>query len=415
MARTTKPLTNTEVKQAKPKEKVYTLSDGGGLQLRVKPNGSKLWLFDYLRPYTKKRTSLSFGSYPAISIAEARSKRNDARELLAKDIDPKEHRDETSRLNDIAHNNTLEHIAKKWLELKKASVSGNHATDTWRSLELHIFPDLGKVPIHKITAVKAIEVIEPIAAKGSLETVKRLCQRLNEIMIYSVNAGIIENNPLSGISKAFQLPVKQHLPTLKPEELPSLMSALSLANIKVTTRCLIEWQLHTMVRPSEAAGTRWDEIDLEKGLWDIPKERMKQKKAHVVPLTPQCIEILGVMKSISSRSEFVFPSDRIPKTHTNSQTANMALKRMGFDKQLVAHGLRSLASTALNEQGFDADVIEAALAHTGKNEVRNAYNRTNYLERRKPVMSWWSDYIDKAATGNMSMTGKKGLKIVAHG
>jgi len=412
MARVTKPLTNTEVKQAKPKEKEFNLVDGNGLALRVKPNGSKLWVFNYLRPYTKKRTSLSFGSYPAISLAEARAKKNDARELLAKDIDPKEHRDETSRLNDIAHNNTLGHIAEKWLEVKKSSVSENHATDTWRSLELHIFPSLGNVPIHKISAVKAIEIIEPIAAKGSLETVKRLCQRLNEIMIYAVNAGIVENNPLSGISKAFQLPIKQHLPTLTPEQLPQLMTALSQASIKITTRCLIEWQLHTMVRPSEAAGTRWDEIDLERGLWDITKERMKQKKPHIVPLTAQVIELLEVMKPISSRSEFVFPSDRNPKTHTNSQTANMALKRMGFDKQLVAHGLRSLASTVLNEQGFDADVIEAALAHTGKNEVRNAYNRTNYLERRKPVMTWWSDYIDDAATGNMSMTGKKGLKLV---
>ncbi|TXK93188.1 hypothetical protein BMR10_16430 [Methylococcaceae bacterium CS4] len=192
------------------------------------------------------------------------------------------------------------------------------------------------------------------------------------------------------------------------------MSTLSRASIKLTTRCLIEWQLHTMVRPSEAAGTRWDEIDFDNGLWNIPIERMKQKKAHIVPLTPQCLAILEVMKPISSRSEYVFPSDRNPKTHTNSQTANMALKRMGFDKQLVAHGLRSLASTALNEQGFDGDVIEAALAHTGKNEVRNAYNRANYLERRKPVMDWWSNYIDEAATGNMSMTSKKGLKIVAH-
>ena len=195
MARVTKPLTNTEVKQAKPKDKEFNLVDGNGLALRVKPNGSKLWVFNYVRPYTKKRTSLSFGSYPAISLAEARSKRNETRELLAKDIDPKEHRDEKSRLNDIAHNNTLEHIAKKWLEVKKSTVSDNHAADTWRSLELHIFPNLGKVPIHKITAIKTIDVIEPIAAKGSLETVKRLCQRLNEIMIYAVNTGIIQNNP----------------------------------------------------------------------------------------------------------------------------------------------------------------------------------------------------------------------------
>ena len=139
---------------------------------------------------------------------------------------------------------------------------------------------------------------------------------------------------------------------------------------------------------------------------------MKQKKPHVVPLTQQCIELLEVMKSISTNSQFVFPSDRNPKTHTNPSTAKMALKRMGFDKRLVAHGLRSLVSTVLNEQGFDADVIEAALAHIGKNEVRNAYNRANYLERRKPAMIWWSEYIDEAATGNMSLAGKKGLKMV---
>ena len=135
MARVTKPLTNTEVKQSKPKEKEFNLVDGDGLALRVKPNGSKLWVFNYFRPYTKKRTSLSFGSYPALSLAEARSKRNAAKELLAKDIDPKEHRDETSRLKDIAHNNTLEHIAEKWLEVKKGTVSESHAIDTWRSLE----------------------------------------------------------------------------------------------------------------------------------------------------------------------------------------------------------------------------------------------------------------------------------------
>ena len=414
MARVTKPLTHTEVKQAKPKGKEFNLVDGDGLALRVKPNGSKLWVFNYFRPYTKKRTSLSFGSYPAVSLADARGKRNSAKELLAKDIDPKEHRDEISRLNDVAYNNTLENIASKWLEVKRSSISENHAADTWRSLELHIFPSLGKVPMHKITAVNTIEIIESIAARGSLETVKRLCQRLNEIMVYSVNTGIIPNNPLAGISKAFQQPVKQHLPTLKPEQLPTLMAVLSQASIKYTTRCLIEWQLHTMVRPSEAAGTRWDEIDFDNSLWKIPAGRMKQKKAHTIPLTPQSLALLETMQSISSRSEFVFPSDRTFKMHINSSTANMALKRMGFDKQLVAHGLRSLASTALNEQGFDGDVIEAALAHVGKNEVRNAYNRTDYLERRKPIMVWWSEYIDKAATGNMSLAGKKGLKVVNH-
>ena len=412
MARTTKPLTNTEVKQAKPKEKVYTLSDGGGLQLRIKPNGSKLWLFDYIRPHTKKRTCLSFGLFPALSLADARKKRDEAKALLTKDIDPKEHRDEKNRLTEMAHSNTLTHVAAQWLEVKKTKVTADHAADTWRSLELHIFPSLGEIPIHKITAVKAIDTVKPIAEKGSLETVKRLCQRLNEIMIYAVNTGLITANPLAGISKAFQQPIKQHLPTLKPDQLPTFMKTPSMASIKLTTRCLIEWQLRTMVRPSEAAGTRWDEIDFDSNLWHIPAERMKKKKPHTVPLTPQCIALLEVMKPLSVHCEFVFPSDRNNKTHTHPQTANTALIRMGFGKQLVAHGLRALASTTLNEQGFDPDVIEAALAHTGKNEVRNAYNRADYIERRKPTMTWWNDHIDEAATGNISLTGKKALKVV---
>ena len=412
MARITKPLTNTEVKQAKPKEKEYNLNDGDGLALRVKPNGTKLWIFNYYRPFTTKRTSLSLGTFPTISLAQAREARKKARSLLAKDIDPKEHRDHEARQQELAQKNTLMHIAESWLEVKKASVSADHAADTWRSLELHIFPTLGDVPIHKVNAVGTIDTIRPIAAKGSLETVKRLCQRLNEIMVFAVNSGLVSSNPLAGIGKAFLTPTKRHLPTIHPDELPAFLKKLSRASIKFTTRCLIEWQLHTMVRPGEAAGTRWQEIDLERGLWDIPGERMKRGMRHIVPLSQQAVELLKIMKPISSKSEYVFPSDRSLRQHTNNSTANMAIKRMGYSSKLVAHGLRSIASTVLNEQGFDPDVIEAALAHIGKNEVRNAYNRANYLERRKPVMQWWSDYIDAAAHGSAEFTRTKGLTAV---
>lgn len=174
MARTTKPLNNTEITQAKHKEKIYNLSDGQGLQVRIKPNGSKLWLFDYRQPFTKKRKSISFGSFPELSLAQARAKRTTAKELLIQEIDPQEHRDKQKRISGIAHANTLEHIAAKWLEVKRGSVSTGHAEDTWRSLELHIFPALGKTPAHKIKALKTIEAIQPVAAKGSLETVKRI-------------------------------------------------------------------------------------------------------------------------------------------------------------------------------------------------------------------------------------------------
>lgn len=404
MARTTKPLTNTEVKQAKPKDREYNLADGQGLYLRVKPNASKLWLFNYSRPFTKQRANISLGSFPTLSLAKAREKRQELLELLVEDIDPKHHRDDLARANKDAHTNTLERVFSDWLVVKRTKVTPDYANDIEGSFQLHILPKLGKKPVHKIRAIEAIEIIKPIAAKGSLETVKRLCQRLNEVMVYSVNTGLIESNPLSGIQKAFETPRKRNMPTLRPEQLPELMVVLSNASIKRTTRCLIEWQLHTMVRPSEAAGARWDEIDSTKKLWKIPAKRMKRKKPQIIPLTSQTLILLEVMKPISGGRDHIFPSDRNPRTHINAQTANMALKRMGFGGLLVAHGLRALASTTLNENGFDPDVIEAALAHTDKNEVRGAYNRAEYLERRKSLMSWWSEHIENATKGIVSIS-----------
>lgn len=413
MPRITKPLTNTEVKQAKHKDKMYKLLDGGGLQLRVMPNGSKLWLLDYKRPFTKVRTTLSIGQYPDISLAEARAEREKTKKLLTKHVDPKDHRDYANHKENAASANTLENIAAQWLEVKRSKISEGHASDTWRSLELHIFPNLGKVPAHKLTAVKTIAVIKPVAAKGSLETVKRLCQRLNEIMVYATNTGIIDTNPLSGIAQAFQSPQKTHLPTIKPDELPTLMSKLAVASIKLTTRSVIEWQLHTMVRPNEAAGTRWNEIDLKNKLWTIPAARMKRKREHKVPLSDQSIALLELMRPISGHRDFVFISDRNPKFSLNTQTANMALKRMGYGGTLVAHGLRALASTTLNEQGFDPDIIESALSHVGKNEIRNAYNRADYLKRRAPMMGWWSNHIEEAAKGNFNLgSNKSPLELV---
>jgi integrase len=267
-----------------------------------------------------------------------------------------------------------------------------------------VFPKLGAVPIHEIKARTTIETLKPIAAKGSLETVKRLCQRLNEVMLFAVNTGMVDSNPLSGISKAFETPTKKHMLTLKPKQLPELMIAIANASIKRTTRCLIEWQLHTMTRPSEAAGTRWEEIDFENSLWTLPAERMKKKRPHSIPLSPQAISLLRVMKPISKNREHVFPADRNPRKHTHQQTANMALKRMGFNRILVAHGLRALASTILNEQGFAPDWIEAALAHTDRNDVRAAYNRAEYIERRRDMMTWWSQHIENASQGNMSVS-----------
>jgi len=402
-----KPLTNTEVKQAKPLDKPYKLSDGDGLQLRIRPNGSKSWILDYYKPFTRKRTSMSLGMYPDVSLAQARDKRKHARELLAEDIDPKEHREEVVNLNCDDLNTTFKKISIEWFKIHKTKIAEKTGRDLWNSLENHVLPSIGNTPISKIKAVDAIKALRPLAAKGSLEAVRKLCQNLNKIMIFAANTGVIDTNPLTGISQAFETPTVSNRPAIKPEELPELMRALSIANIKLVTRCLIEWQLHTMVRPSEAAGAKWSEIDFDNQLWNIPPERMKKARGHIVPLTNQALALLEIMKPISSHLTFIFPADRNQHTHSNYETANKALKRIGFKDRLVAHGMRSIASTKLNEEGFDFDVIEAALAHADGNEVRRAYNRTNYLERRRVMMVWWSDYIEKAAMGNMSLACAK--------
>ncbi|MFZ3432760.1 integrase domain-containing protein [Vibrio harveyi] len=413
MAKITTRLNDKEIKKAKPREKEYILSDGDGLRVRVKPNGSKLWILNYKRPTTGKRANFSLGSYPHLSLANARKSALEAKELIAQGIDPKEHRDQKQQESKALTEQTFFNIASEWFELKKHTITENYAEDIWRSFERHIYPKLGNTPISHITAPMVIEVLRPIEVKGSLETVKRLAQRSNEVMNYAVNCGLVHANPLTGIKAAFKKPKKENMAALQPNELLELMTAIAKANIKRTTRCLIEWQLHTMTRPSEASGAKWEEINWNSKMWIIPEERMKKRKEHRIPLAEHTLALLEYMKPISGHREFIFPSDRDPKRPCNSQTANMALKRMGFAGRLVSHGLRSLASTTLNEQGFEPDLIESALAHVDDNQVRGAYNRTDYLERRRPMMAWWSEHIESASKGSLSVTGAKQLKIVS--
>ncbi len=410
MPKITKPLSSTEVSQAKPKSREYNLADGNGLYLRVKPSGTKLWLFNYQKPFTKQRSNISLGTLPPVSLAQARKQCDKNRKLLAKDIDPREHRIAEKSKKAEAYSNTFENVAHKWLKLKEAKVSEVYYKKISNRLEKYIFPKLGKMPIHKITSVNAIEIISPLAEDGKLETVKKLCRWVNEIMVFAANTGVIYSNPLSGIGKAFNAPKVVNLPTLKPDQLPDLMQKLSGASIKIVTRSLIEWQLNTMVRPGEAAGARWEEINFEKKHWEIPAERMKKRRAHIIPLSTQALELLEDLQPISGHREYVFPSDNNPRNPASSQTANMALKRMGLKGKLVSHDLRALASTTLNEQGFDPDVIEAALAHVDQNAIRAAYNRAEYLERRRVMMQWWSSHIEEATTGTMPSKGKKSKK-----
>lgn len=412
MARQTKPLSVKEIDAAKPKQSDYVLYDGDGLELLVKSNGSKLWSFRYIRPLTKKRAKKSLGSYPAVSLADARSYRLEARTLLAKQIDPQDHHKEQVRNALEAKANTFQLVAERWWEVKKSTVTEDYGNDIWRSLERDVFPAIGDISVTDIKAHILVQAIQPVQARGALETVRRLCQRINEVMIYAQNSGLIDAVPSINIGKAFEKPKKKNMPSIPPDQLPKLMWTMRTASISLSTRCLFMWQLLTMSRPAEAAEARWDEINFETKEWKIPAARMKMNREHTVPLSDAALAILDLMKPLSGNREFIFPSRIKPTQPMNSQTVNAALKRAGFGGVLVSHGLRSIASTALNEQGFPPDVIEAALAHVDKNEVRRAYNRSDYLEQRRPMMQWWADFIEAADRGSIIEGGIRGISLV---
>lgn len=413
MPRVTKPLNDTQVNNAKTKDKDYSLFDGDGLELRIKTNGAKYWLFRYARPDDKtKRTRMQLGRYPALGLADARVKRQEAEALLAKGIDPFENKKAEERKKHLESSSTLEIVAKDWLAEKKKvkNISDDHATDIWRSLEINILPQLGNTPISDIGPKMLKNALKPIEDSGRLETLRRVCSRLNEIMKFAKTEELITNNPAEDLGTKFVKPAKQHMPSLKPERLPEFLAALSNAQIRLETRCLIQWQLLTMVRPNEAVSARWCDISIDVpesdarpsiGMkWTIPAEFMKMKREHEVPLSPEALAILEVMRPISGHREYVFPSTKDPKKPMHAQTANAAIIRMGFGGELVAHGLRSIARTAIEDIGlFDPIVVESCLAHGKKNEVEAAYNRSNYLVRRRPVMDWWGNYVTEAAKG----------------
>ncbi|HCB5887228.1 TPA: integrase arm-type DNA-binding domain-containing protein [Salmonella enterica subsp. enterica serovar Paratyphi B] len=389
-------LTDTEIKKAKPTEKEFTLWDGDGLFLRIKPSGKKIWHLGYTVPLTKKRAKMSLGFYPYLTLAQARALRDEYLSLLAQGIDPQSHNEQKAQALKDATEHTFQTVAKKWLDekIKTSGISQDHAKDIWRSLERNIFPTLGDIPIKEIRPKMLKQHLDPIEQRGVLETLRRIISRLNEIFRYAATEELIEFNPADNLTQRFSKPKKQNMPALPPSELPRFIVALANASIRLETRLLIEWQLLTWVRPGEAVRARWTDIDEENRFWNIPAEFMKMKRPHKVPLSKEAMRILESMKPISGHREWVFPSIKAPLSHMHEQTANAAIIRMGFGGEMVAHGMRSIARTAAEESSkFRTEVLEAALAHSKRDEIVAAYNRAEYLAERVALMQWWGDYV----------------------
>lgn len=403
MARITKPLTNTEVERAKPKEKEYTLSDGKGLYLLIKPTGIRLWRFNYYQPFSnpKKRVLLGLGKYPEVSLAQARKMREEFLSLLAQDIDPQQHRRQQNEEAADRLNNTFYAVAEKWREKKAEEVLPKTMVKNWARLENHLFPKLGGLPVSSISPKLVIEALNPLKERGVGDTLQRVIRLTNEILNFAVNAGLIEFNKCVNVSANFSTPKTENNPTIRPESLPEFLTDLRESNSALLVKMAIKWQLLTMLRPKEAISAEWGEIDFDKKLWSIPAHKMKgRKRGHIVSLSTQAMRILEKMKALTGGEQYVFQSDVKANSSLSPQTPNRAIKTMAggkYEGKLTAHGMRAIASTYLNEQLVNFDVVEACLAHTIADTTRKAYNRSDYLEQRRTVMQQWGDYVEQCS------------------
>ncbi|EQA12341.1 tyrosine-type recombinase/integrase [Glaesserella parasuis] len=401
MSRIISPLTNTQVDKAKSKDKEYSLSDGKGLYLSVTTKNSKIWRFNYNKPFTKKRTEISLGKYPEISLSQARKIREEYLELLAQDIDPKIYRQNIVDEEILKRENTFEAVANKWREKKSLEVQPKTMEKNWARLENHLFSKIGNVAVSEITPKMVIKAVEPLKARGVGDTLHRVIRLLNEVLNFAVNMGLIEFNKCVNVSANFSTHTAENNPTIRPELLSEFLSDLDDSNSSIQVKILIKWQLLTMVRPKEAVSAEWQEIDFDKKTWTIPAPKMKGgKRSHTVPLSRQAITLLEKIKSITGYKRFVFQSGTNPNKSMSSQTANRAIKLLvggKYKDRLTAHGLRSIASTYLNEQLINYDVIEACLSHIIADQTRKAYNRSDYFDQRIEVMQQWGDYVERCS------------------
>ena len=405
MARITKPLTNTEIERAKPQDKEFTLSDGKGLYLLIKPSGSKLWRFNYYKPFTRKRALISLGVYPDTSLQQARKMSDDFSLLLSQNIDPQDHREQQQQAQQAELLNTYEAVAWAWFEYRKSkrNFSEGYQKDVESLIRRNLLPHFGHLPISQITAPMALKAFKQYQDEGKLEKLKRTIQKHNEIMTYALHRELIPFNPTANISKEFDSPTVEHFKTIKPEDLGEFIYTLNNAQIHLQTRYLILWQLLTMTRPNEAATAKYEDIDERSRIWTVYIQKgIKQDergREHKITLSRQAMALLREIKKLSGGKVYLFPSVKNPQTHVNTQTANGAIKRMCYKGKLVAHGLRSIASTYLNEQGFNSDLIEVALSHMNSDRIKAAYDRGERLEQRFKLLQAWGDFIEQCSQG----------------
>ncbi|MDM2787029.1 integrase arm-type DNA-binding domain-containing protein [Citrobacter sp. Cpo113] len=381
-----------QVDAAKPREKAYKLADGAGLYLEVVPSGSRYWRMKYR--FNGKEKRMAFGVYPAVSLAQARALRDEAKKKLAEGIDPSFAKKEEKLVRDVQLNNTFQAVALEWHGTKVSRWSEGYASDIIEAFNKDIFPYIGQLPVNDIKPLVLLNVLRRMESRGATEKAKKVRQRCSEVFRYAIVTGRAEYNPAADLTSAMSGHESKHYPFLTVEELPDFFKALAGYTGSPLVVLAARLLILTGVRTGELRGAFWSEFDLEKAVWEIPAERMKMKRPHLVPLSTQALEIVQQLKVMSGQYPLVFPGRNDPRKTMSEASINQVFKRIGYTGKVTGHGFRHTMSTILHEEGFNTAWIETQLAHVDKNAIRGTYNHALYLEGRREMMQWYSDYLN---------------------
>lgn len=390
-------LTDTKCKNAKAEEKPQKLFDGKGLYLEISPKGAKYWRLKYR--INKKEKRLALGVYPEVTLKEARAKTDEARKQIAEGIDPSFEKQLQKTINQKLSENTFEAVALEWHEVQSERWSEKYAYKIMQGLKKNVFPFIGKRPIAEITPPELLACLKNTENRGSYDIAGRTKQICGQIFRYGIQTGRCERDSSADLKGALKTKKTEHMRTIDCEQIPEFFHALKTNKARLFERTInaVWLSLYTFCRPQEIRMARWQDIDFANATWSIPAEIMKMKKPHIVPLSKQAIKVLEAQKQECAilNSPWVFPSQIRPKNPMSDGTVNKAIKRLGYGKEMVAHGFRALARTTIEEcLGYEGEVIEKQLSHKTKNPLGEAYNRTQFLDKRKKMMQDWADYVD---------------------
>ena len=397
-------LTDAALRAAKPLDKPFKIAAGGGLYLEVMPSGSKLWRWKYR--LAGKENRYAIGAYPAVSLAEARKIQEEARVLVKSGMHPS-HQKQLKRINQATeHANTFEAVALEWIRANAPDWTTKTRLQRERALAADVFPYIGNLPVRQVTPAHVLDIIKRVEkrAPAMAVIVNQSIGAICRLAVATLRADIDPTHPLRG---ALKPPRTKHHRPLKPEELPKLMAAIDESASYFPNKIALKLMLLTLSRTTEIVGARWEEFDLDEGLWVIPAARMKMREDHLIPLPSQAVNLIKSLSAVTGGREHLFPNRNHPSKPASKGVLWKAVQHMGFDERFSPHGVRATGSTLLNGMGFRADLIEKQLAHEERNKSRASYNRATYIEERRTMMQHWADYLDGLAKGKV-LAGKFG-------